>query len=374
MKIVIDGRFLFSPLISLGRYVYELSRHLLEIDNQNKYVIYANENCNPELSWANLESSNLTTRTVPCNPMGVFQQAKIPLELLQDRPDVYHYPHFDMPLAHPFKSVVTIHDLKYLLFPEFFPKGGFLKRSYIWTMMRLSLQRASMVIAVSKNTKQDIIDVFGTPSNKIRVIHESASSFAGKIDNLQSLRRLKEKYGIEKEFILYVGENRLHKNLDRMIEAFSAIGPEREGIQFVIAGKIDKRFAKETGVIRRMRRAGGIVYLGSVSDRELQLLYNYAKFLVFATLYEGFGLPVLEAMACGCPVITSNVSSLPEIAGDAALQVDPRKPGSIQGAMEMLLRDEGLRRELIHKGWRQKNRFSWNIAAKEALTLYSNLI
>jgi glycosyltransferase involved in cell wall biosynthesis len=252
--------------------------------------------------------------------------------------------------------------LKYLLFPEFFKNR--LKMWYYTWIIRRGAQRAEQIIAVSESTKRDLVRL-EVPAEKITVIHEALTvTFSGDTVDVE----LPDAVG-DKPFFLFVGDNRPHKNIARIIEAYVRISNKLdEGCpSFVFAGtgfgEVAHRYAKE-------EQGKNLVFVGSVDDDLLVALYKRAVALVYPSLYEGFGLPILEAMSLGVPVITSNCSSMPEVAGNAALLVDPYNVDQIADAMISLVQNKDVRDPLINSGKSRVRQFSWDAAARKTIELY----
>ncbi len=264
-------------------------------------------------------------------------------------------------------SIVTAHDLKFLLFPHFFT--NYMKFLYYRWIIRRSMRSATQIVAVSEATKRDIIELTNTPSEKITVIHEastiSPSDMAAKGELPDVLVGL--------PYILFVGRNRVSKNIPRIIKAHKAARSRlmSKCPPLVIAGP---DFEKVRYKYRGLTSSGNLILLGSVSKNELVTLYKNAVALVYPSLYEGFGLPILEAMSMGVPVITSNCSSMPEVAGDAAILVDPKSVGQISGPVVKVIQDKDEKDCLRKKGLNRAREFSWKIAAAKTLELYGKTL
>lgn len=282
--------------------------------------------------------------------------------------DVCHFPHYSVPYVVPKRTVVTVHDLTHFKFPEYF---GRLKVEFARLAMANVVSKAKRIITVSRATANDLEELFPKAKGKIRVVHNGVSAFWRPLAPAE-LAGLEEIAGTAKYF-LYVGNRKPHKNLARLLSAYSRLEKEEKTIGLVIAGA---SFSADDEVTRLKRRLGlrNLVEIQDASDETLRKLYNGALALTMPSLYEGFGLPVLEAMACGTPVITSNVSSLPEVAGEAALYVDPYGADSIYGAMARLLNDHRLREELARKGLERARQFTWEDTARKTLAVYREVL
>jgi alpha-1,3-rhamnosyl/mannosyltransferase len=269
-------------------------------------------------------------------------------------------------------TVLTVHDLIPLLFPR---QSTWQARLLFRWALSLALRASHRVIAVSESTARDLQQYFHTPSERVSVIPEAPDPtfYPRPPAEVAAVRR---KYGLPAPFVLYVGSNKPHKNLPRLIEAWSLLTPHVSHFTFhasrftlVIAGVWDPRYPEPRLLAERLGLQN-VRWLGPVPEADLPALYSAATLFVFPSLYEGFGLPVLEAMACGVPVICSNTSSLPEVAGDAALLVDPTDVRALAAAITDLLEDESRREEMRERGLQQAARFSWERTAAMTLEMY----
>ncbi|MBP7216391.1 MAG: glycosyltransferase family 4 protein [Candidatus Omnitrophica bacterium] len=280
--------------------------------------------------------------------------------------DLVHIPHFNAPLGKPKRLVVTIHDLIYLKFPQ---SSSFLRHVAFKPLLAHVLKRADRIIAVSENTKQDIIKFCPTASEKIEVIYEAADPMFRKIEDTTYLEQMRQKLNLPKEFILFVGSIRSHKNIERLLEAYCRLQALGIKHRLVLVGRPNPR---ESYLLEKIK-ATDAMFLAQASPQDLVALYNLATVLVLPSVYEGFGLPVLEAMACGVPVAVSSVASLPEIASKAAVYFDPFDSKDIQAALCRICSDEGLRKRLIQEGFARNSQFSWDKAAAQTLRVYQSI-
>jgi glycosyltransferase involved in cell wall biosynthesis len=286
--------------------------------------------------------------------------------------DLFHATEHLLPRFSSVRTVFTLHDLIFLFHPETHKP---LNRWFLTLMMPRFLRAADAVIAVSECTKRDAIRFYGIPEEKITVIYEGVNP-RFRPASPEAIAAVRARYNLPEHFILYVGTIEPRKNLTALLEAFHhllatrSLRPAPCDLRLVIVGK--KGWLYE-GFFRRLRELGledRVIFTGYVPDEDLPALYSAADLFVFPSLYEGFGLPVLEAMACGVPVICSNTSSLPEVAGDAALLVDPADVRALAGAMERALTDEALRVTLRARGIEKAGRFSWEGAARKTVEVY----
>lgn len=287
----------------------------------------------------------------------------VPVERLSGPVDVFHAWDYLQPPTRHAKIVTTIHDLTTMKFPLFHHRSTVDAQAH---RLRWVRREADAVIADSQATKQDIIELLGIDENKIHVIYLAAGEAFGEFNDQSSefkadkINQAKKKYDIDGEYLLSVGTMEPRKNLKRVVEAFSLVSRQSSDIsQLIIAG--------QTGWGEELKPAHGVKTIGRVTDADLPALYAGAQALVFPSLYEGFGLPVLEAMTVGCPVVTSDRGSLKEVAGTAAALVDPEHVGSIAGGIEEVI---SKRNSYVSRGYKQAGKFSWQKAAQETLQVY----
>lgn len=285
--------------------------------------------------------------------------------------ELFHEPHYTLPAGLSGNSVVTIHDLIHLKFPEYFSAGA---RAYAWLMMRHAVQHSGAVIAVSERTKQDIIERFGIREEKIHLVYNGVAKHFRRLEPSEALQQFKRRFSLDKPFVLYVGGFGRHKNISVLLRAFCLLVRKEKGVQLVFAGK---RFFEDGDLSREALRLGiesFIKDLGILQDDELVTLYNLASVVVLPSLYEGFGFPALEAMACGTPVVVSDRGALPEIVGDAALIAEAENAESLASAMENLLVDSELRNRLIERGRKRAAGFTWEEAARKTAQVYEKVL
>jgi glycosyltransferase involved in cell wall biosynthesis len=289
----------------------------------------------------------------------LWTHVRLSLELLRrPRPDVLFIPAHVLPLAHPLPSVVTVHDLGYRYFPDAHPWA---QRRYLDWSTRYSARAATRVIADSLATRDDLVKFYEVPPEKISVVYPGRDESLGPADPAPVLAR----HGLAGDYLLHVGTLQPRKNLIRLIEAAATLRPRWPALTLVLAGRAG--WLAEPILALARRHAGWVRLLDYVPEADLPGLYSGARAFVYPSLYEGFGFPVLEAMACGTPVICANTSSLPEVAGDAALLVNPTDTAALAAAIERALAAPPLRAELAAKGLAQVQKFSWQRTAGETL-------
>ena len=280
--------------------------------------------------------------------------------------DVFHAAEHLLPRLRRIPSVFTLHDLIFRFDPGSHKP---LNIAYLKTMMPRFLRRADAIVAVSECTKRDAIRVYRVPPGKIRVIHEGVDRRFQPLDDPVQRDAVRRKYDLPDRFVLHVGTIEPRKNLPLLFDALSA--PTMEHMQLVVAGKTGWLTEPIFARLKESRAGERVLFIGFVPDEDLPALMSAASLLVMPSKYEGFGLPVLEAMACGTPVVASNTSSLPEVGGDAALYAPPDDPASWAEAIGRVIGDEALRASMREKGLRQAARFRWDVAAQETAEVYA---
>jgi glycosyltransferase involved in cell wall biosynthesis len=258
------------------------------------------------------------------------------------------------------------------MFPQYLPNRLALR--YARTSMSLAARRATRVLTVSESSKRDIMRFFGTQPDKIDVIYNAYDDRFGVEPREEDVVRVRERYQLHDEFVLYAGNVKPHKNLERLIEAFHLVRNRGlDHLKLVLIGDEISKYAALRRAVHRLQLHKYVRFLGYLPEETLAVMYRLAGVFVFPSLYEGFGLPPLEAMASGTPVVTSNVSSLPEVAGDAALLVDPYDPVAIADGIYRVLTDERLRREMRRKGLARAAQFSWETSARRVREIYQEV-
>jgi glycosyltransferase involved in cell wall biosynthesis len=292
----------------------------------------------------------------------------IPAAVRRQQSEVLHVTYVAPPVVS-CPTVVSVHDLSYLAYPQSVSPRT---RLILTVLVRASVRRAARVIAISAFTKQDLVTRYGIAENKIVVIHLAAGPAFHVLDDAGS-QRLPE--SVSEPYVLAVGNLEPRKNLARLIEAFAAVAFEPDvTAKLVLVGKSKGQEASLARLVEQHGLRERVVFTGFVEEDRLVLLYNRAALFIYPSLYEGFGLPPLEAMACGCPVVASNVTAIPEVLGDAALLVDPTSVSAMAEAMREVLRRDDLARDLRARGLRQAARYSWARVAERTREVYSDAI
>jgi len=377
MKIVIDARWIFGELSGIGLYTQELIRALAALDRQHDYVLLFQQ---PEImarvaAYAGLAAApNFRAELVSYGLFSLANQIRLPGLLRRWDADVFHSPNYMIPFRafpaggrRPIRCVVTIHDLIPLLFPEWTPKA---KKTRLLPVFRRVMQavgaRADLILTVSEVSRQDILRVMRIPDERQAKVLAIPNGVAAEYQPAAVVRA-----GTGKQTLLYVGRFDPYKNVVGLLAAFEQLRLQMPGaVRLVIAGAPDPRYPEALNFARQHNLDADIEWRGYVSGRQLVAAYQQADVFVLPSRYEGFGLTVLEAMACGTPVVCSNVSSLPEVAGDAALLVVPDDAAKIAEAIRRVFVEPGLATALREKGLRRAAKFSWQRTAELTLRAY----
>jgi glycosyltransferase involved in cell wall biosynthesis len=367
VKIGIDARKLHD--FGIGTYIRNLLRQLARLDRDSEFVVL----CQPDDHEA-IASLGGNFRPLPetARNYSIAEQLRVPLALKRERVTLFHAPHYVLPPLVRCRSVVTIHDCIHLMFPQYLPNR--LALTYARTSIRLAAKRATRVLTVSESSKRDILRFVDLPPEKIDVIYNAFDERFGVEPREEDVVRVRERYQLHDEFVLYAGNVKPHKNLERLITAFHLVRQRGlDHLKLVLIGDDISRYAALRRAVHRYQLHQYVRFLGYLPEETLAVMYRLSGVFVFPSLYEGFGLPPLEAMASGTPVVTSNVSSLPEVAGDAAMLVDPYDPGALADAMVRVLTDESLRKDLRRRGLERARQFSWEQSVARIRRIYDEI-
>lgn len=353
MRIGIDVRELEKgKFTGIGRTLRSFLSFAAIKNKENEYVLFGNQKT--EYVPA---GGNQTLKIIPEGVTVVWDQFLLPLAMKREKIDVFLTPYFKAPLWHPSKLVVIINDLIPLMVPVYRSAACGFQRAYFKLLTRLALRSADAIVAISDSTKRDICRVFRTPEDRIFVIDLAVEPRYAKAGT--QAHAVVRRYGVAKKFIFYSGNFKPHKNIPVLLKAYAQL-PEvlRQEYILLLGSPKDEGFPVVYQHVKDLGLQAQVVFLDGIKEQDISYFYNAASVFVFPSLYEGFGLPVLEAMAAGAPVITSNVSSLPEVAGDAALLVDPADASALAAALKTVLQDSELRTRLIQKGRERSKNFS----------------
>jgi glycosyltransferase involved in cell wall biosynthesis len=367
-RIAIDARKLHD--FGIGTYVRNLLKQLARIDHETEYVLL----CRPDdTAVVNELGVNFRAVAEGAGNYSLTEQFHIPLVLRREHVDLFHAPHYVLPPLVQCRSVVTIHDVIHLLFPQYLANR--LAYAYARASLWAAARRADRILTVSETSKNDILRWFKVPAEKITVIYNAIDERFNVRPSDEQMQRVRERYQLDQRFVLYVGNIKPHKNLERLIEAFDLL--RRRGfdqLRLLIIGDEISKYPALRRAVHQHKQHKHVRFLGFVPIETLAVLYRQASAFVFPSLYEGFGLPPLEAMASGTPVVTSNVSSLPEVLGDAALLVDPYDPEAIAEGMRQILTDPQLRATLCTRGRACVQRYSWQQSIEQVHRIYFEIL
>jgi glycosyltransferase involved in cell wall biosynthesis len=372
MKIGIDARMYSASFTGIGRYVFELTKHLFEMDQENEYVLFMND---PQFEQFTPPNERVKKVRVNAKHYSWDEQVNFLKLLKKEKLDLVHFTHFNAPILYRGRSVVTIHDLTLSFYPGK-KMTSWLHRFAYHLVLSSVVKRSKRVVSVSNNTKQDLIKLLKTKSDKIDVIYEGVAEEFHEINDTEVLEAVKKKYEIHNKFLLYTGVWRSHKNVVNLLKAFDQLRKtENFKGQLVITGKEDPFYPEVKDTIKALKLEDGVVLTGLVPEDDLIALYNAATVYVMPSFYEGFGLPPLEAMACGTPVASSNTSSLPEICGDGNAEFfDPKDVDDMAKTINKIWNDEDLQASLIEKGKEHVAFFSWKTMAEHTFELYNKAL
>lgn len=364
MRIAIDARLTGYIRGGTSRYTVQLVHALAALETGDELILLESRRGTVDLMWP-ATARRLRLATPPHHR---FEQIALPLELLRLPADLLHSPDFIPPFRRRYRSVITIHDLAFLRYPHLLTPES----ARYYGQVGRAVESADQIIAVSEATRRDLLELLPADPDRVTVVHEAASPDCRPLDPVE-VERWRSELGLPREFVLFVGTLEPRKNLPTLLKAFSRVGKDCRVPLVVVGGRgwlCEEVFATRDALGLNQE----VLFAGTVPGKQLVYYYNCATCLVLPSLYEGFGLPVLEAMACGTPVIVSNLSSLPEIAGDAAITVDPTDVDGLAGALAVLLSDEELRARLRRLGIKRAGSFSWERAARETMEVYRKAV
>lgn len=367
MRVAIDIRKLHD--FGIGTYVRNLVRQLARIDGETDYVLLCRRR---DAGLAASLGENFRTVTQETPNYSIREQLMVPLNLGRSGATLFHAPHYVLPPLTPCRAIVTIHDCIHLRFPQYLPNR--LAYHYARAQIRSATRRARRVLTVSHASRRDIIRFFGVPETKITVIPNAIDERFRQAPPEADLYRVRARYQLPERFIMYAGNVKPHKNLERLIEAFVTV--RRRGFDdlgLLVSGSEVSQYATLRRAVHRHNLHKHVRFLGYQTTGTLAALYRLADVFVFPSLYEGFGLSPLEAIASGTPVVASNVSSLPEVLGDAAVLIDPLEAESIADGITRVLEDGALRADLRRRGLARAGCFSWEQSVKQVRRIYGEI-
>ena len=364
MRVGIDARLMYYSPGGIAEYTKRLVQALARLEGDEEFVIlHSRKDARQDL----VDAPRFRREKLWTPSHHRLESWTLPLELRRLGLDILHSPDFIPPTSNSFRSVITVHDLAFLLYPHFLTEES----ARYYGQIDQAVRRADHIIAVSESTKQDTMQLLGVPERKISVIYEAANPIFRQMDREEARRRLSEEFDLPEHFVLFVSTLEPRKNITTLLQAYyQLIDDYKLPHKLVLAGRKGWLFDDVFATVSKLKIEDDCFFLGRVPVEHLLYLYNTADVLVHPAFYEGFGLPPLEAMACGTPVVASNVSALPEVVGDAGLLADPNDVEELEVAMYRMLTDNDLRASSIERGLKRSALFSWERAARETLQVY----
>ena len=367
MRVAIDARKIND--FGVGTYIRNLLHWLSRLDKETEYLLICRRS-----DCERLEALGPNFRPLPnrSKNYSIAEQLSVPFHLMRAGVDVFHAPHYVYPLMLPCPGVVTIHDCIHLRFPQQFPKLG--SNSYARRMMRRAVVKSNRVLTVSEATRADLVELVNADPSKIEVIQHGCDPYFLETVDDRELSDVAKKHRLDRPFLLSVTNIKPHKNLKRLLESFGQLRRDYDDLDLVIAGGDFSQHpelqaaCKSYGIEKRVKP------LGFLEKKELRALYNLARIFVFPSLYEGSGLPPLEAMACGTPVVASDNSAIPEIVGRNGLLVNPYRVDAITEAIRSLLENSSFRDALGAQGKIRAQEFDWDESARRVLDVYREVV
>ncbi len=365
----IDFRPALGQAAGVGRYVRNLVRHLAVLGTDERFVLFMDRQTEDPLG---ARYPNVTQRilTLPVlQNYFTWLQFRLPPSLWRRPVDLFHFPFYTMPLLSTGPSVVTIHDLTFELHPEWFSR-----RSRLSTrrFARFAARRATAILTVSECSKKDLVRIYGLDPQRVHVIYPAVGEWDEQAHSSQE--SVAVRLGVHGAFVLHVGSIHTRRNIPRLLQAVARLRAQGEDLSVVLAGKVEYPYPDVERMIRESGLEGAAVHAGYLPDGDLQALYREARLLAFPSLYEGFGLPAVEAMALGTPVVAANTSCFPEVLGDGALLVNPLDVEALAEGMRRANQDGTEREQLRERGRVQAAKYSWERTARETLTVYRSIL
>lgn len=376
MKVAVNAQwYQAGQHTGIGTYTEYLYKNIWKLDNKNHYVFFSKKPSEELVRSGGTKVSFRKAVSVEDNKYHRFmwENTILPAQINLMSPSIFHSVNYSLPwvIGYKIRKIITVYDLIWMKFPGFFQKDTLYVAK---KRLQRSCRSSDIILAISKNTKEDILKYFNCDREKIIVTYLGVDHTKFRLIDIDKPieRRIRVKYGLPKKFILWVGSFRKNKNVDRLCQAFIKV---KETLhcphKLVLCGREDYDYKRVKVALQQSGE--NFVFTGAVEDSELPIIYNLAEAFVFPSLYEGFGLPVVEAMACGTPVITSNRSSLPEVAGDAAILVNPEDEEELARAIMRLITDDSLRDSLRKRGLERAKLFTWEDTARKTLKVFDEV-
>ncbi len=367
MRVGIDARLVYYSQAGIGQYILHLAKWLAQIDGANEYVLLQSRKDQTTI----IERANFRRVSLWTPSHHRFEQQALPAEIARLGLDLLHSPDFIPPFRANCRTVITVHDLAFLVFPQFLTSQS----ARYYGQIDQAVRRADHIIADSESTRRDVLRMLGAPPHKVSVVYLAANPIYRPIPLAQSRRRVGDRFGLTGDFILTVGTIEPRKNLATLLRAFrQLLDAYKLDVELALVGGQGWLYDEIPSLVRDLRLTERAHFLGRVSNEDLLHLYNAAGALAHPAFYEGFGLPPLEAMSCGTPVIVTNSSSLPEVVGDAGLLVEAEDVDAWSVGLWRIFADDDLRDELSQKALARSRRFSWERTARQTLRIYEHVV
>lgn len=368
MKVVLDARTANEHFPGIGRYVVNLAEALAKMPEDISVTLLVNQSTRNHFQ----QLPNIPQVLCEDSTFSIKQQWSIPSVLRTIHPDIYHSTYYLMPYVTSTPTVISFYDLIPFLFPQYFST---LKRGMIFLAIKLALNKSNRIISISESTKNDLVRIFKIDPDRI-VVAPLAAATQFKPQSTQQINNLRDKYSLPKRYVLYVGSNKPHKNLLMLVKAWQKLNNSRRSYvpKLVISGYWDKRYVEPDQYVKDMNLQNDVICLGQVSDIDLPVLYSGACLFVFPSCYEGFGLPVLEAMSCGTPVACSNTSSLPEVVGDTGGMYSPDNIDEMIDVIDQMLSNDLSRMAFGIKAQERAKTYTWEKNANITCDVYRRIL
>ena len=370
MRIGVEGRTLQGRRYGVARYLVNLLRNLVDIDEANEYAVYLSEPIEP----LGFTSAHLEEKVIAGGPSLTWRHLRLPRAMKADGIDLHFSPSYFLPLYEVCPSVVVVHDLTFRAHPEWFARDWRMRFDDIFWH---KVKKADHIITVSEYSKADIIELLKVDPGRVTAIPEAADEYFRPVEDQAKLEEVREKFGVPAGFVFTVGAIHTRRNLERLIEALAMARDATGADPFLLIMGTPAEFSPTVDIHGAAARCGlseRVRHVEYVTEEDLLLLYNACGLFAYTSLYEGFGLPVIEAMACGAPVVCSNVTSIPEVAGDAALYFNPEITEEIGEVIASALSDATLRDRLGKAGIERAAGFSWRRTATETLGVFNKVL
>ena len=373
MKIAVNILSAKSQHHGVGVYVANILKHLIPLAEEHTFLFYKRSEGIPIQNLRAGAGIKWEDIVLPRTLRIIWEHTFLPLSLSKERVDLFWGPCNFLPLIKACRYLVTIHDLAPFLLPHSLP---LIRRIYYKRAFENSIRLADQIIVVSESLKTDLIKSLAVPEEKIKVIYNGIDESFRPVTDNAILSRIHEKYHLPSSFILTLGVLEPKKNIERLLQTYADLKKSLPNLpKLVIGGSREYGWmnSRVFQLVKSLALDDDVIFTGTIVHEDLPAVYNLATLFILPSLYEGFGLPIIEAMACGTPVITSNTSSLPEVAGNAAVLVDPYDVEKISQAIGQVLTNERLQKEMREKGKENAKRFSWERAANALLEIFEEI-